>query len=226
MNKILEQSEVKALLQGLSDEELEPETSSEEENSDALFYDFSSQNRHIQNIKTLKAVSSRFSGLASQSISNALRRKVGVKPVFIRACSVRDFMSSLAAPAAVNIFKMYPYSGKALMVMDACLIFSIVENLFGGSGNNSRIKPREFTPIEQNVITRIASMLLDNLEDAWRAVHVLKIENIRCETDPGFSHIGLSRETTTLLNFEMILNDGVSGSINVCLPFMGETISA
>ena len=226
MNKILEQSELEALLQGLANEDLEAEEYPEEEKPDALPGDSSNQNRSIQNIKHLDSVSSRFSGLAARSLSSSLRRKVEVKPAFMRACSSGSFMSSLAAPAAVNVFKMHPYSGKAMMVLDACAVFSIVENLFGGSGNNSRIKPRNFTRIEQSLITKILLMLLSNLEDAWRHLHVLKTENIRFETNPQFTPNDSTRETIILLNFELILNDEVSGLIHVCLPLREEIISA
>ena len=42
--------------------------------------------------------------------------------------------------------------GTGLFILDAKLVFKLVDNFFGGDGRHAKIEGREFTPTEQRVV--------------------------------------------------------------------------
>ena len=75
------------------------------------------------------------------------------------------------------------------MIVDARLVFSLVENIFGGMGSKPKIEGRDFTPIEQTVVDKIIKIALENLEESWRPVHEVKLELVRSEINSQFAAI-------------------------------------
>ncbi len=219
MNKILDQNEVDALLRGLTGGELETETEVTEDDSGVVEFDISNQDRIIRGrMPVLEIINDRFARLSTSSMANAMRKRVDVNPVSIDMSKFGDFMRSLPVPTSINIFKIDPLRGNALMIIDTRLVFALVENFFGGAGTQPKIEGRDFTPIEQSIVTRVARMLLENLEDAWRPVHEVGIELGRSEVNPQFATIVPPSDVVVVVSFEVELENAI-GSLVICLPY-------
>jgi flagellar motor switch protein FliM len=129
-----------------------------------------------------------------------------------------DFMRSLPVPTSINIFKIDPLRGNALLVVDTRLVFSLVENFFGGAGSQPKIEGRDFTPIEQSIIIKVVKIILANLEDAWRPVHEVGIELLRSEINPQFATIVPPSDVVVVISFEVELENAL-GSMVLALPY-------
>ena len=219
MSQILNQDEVDALLRGLTGGEIETETDVPEDDDGIVVFDLSNQDRIIRGrMPVLEIINDRFSRLASNAMANALRKRVDVNPVSIDMSKFGDFMRSLPVPTSINIFKMDPLRGNALMVVDTRLVFALVENFFGGSGSVPKVEGRDFTPIEQTIISRVVKLLLLNLEEAWKPVHDVKIELSRSEINPQFAAIVPPSDVVVVITFEVELENAI-GQLVVTLPY-------
>ena len=219
MNKILAQDEVDALLRGLSGGEVEAETDMTEDDTGIVPFDLANQDRIIRGrMPVLEIVNDRFSRLCTNALSNAVRKRVELNPISIDMTKFGDFMRSLPVPTSINIFKMEPLRGNAIIVVDSRLVFALVENFFGGAGSQPKIEGREFTRIEQAIVDRVIKIALDNMEESWRPVHEVNLELVRSEINPQFAAIVPPSDVVVVITFEVELENAI-GSMVVCLPY-------
>lgn len=219
MNKILAQDEVDALLRGLSGGEIESETDIPDDTTGIVPFDLANQDRIIRGrMPVLEIVNDRFARLCTNALSNAIRKRVELNPISIDMTKFGDFMRSLPVPTSINIFKMDPLRGNAIIVVDSRLVFALVENVFGGAGSQPKIEGREFTRIEQAIVDRVIKIALDNMEESWRPVHELKLELVRSEINPQFAAIVPPSDVVVVINFEVELDSSI-GSMVICLPY-------
>ena len=219
MNKFLAQDEVDALLRGLSDGEIESEPEIPEDDSGIVSFDLANQDRIIRGrMPVLEIVNDRFARLCTNALSYTVRKRVELNPISIDMTKFGDFMRSLPVPTSINIFKMDPLRGNALMVVDSRLVFALVENIFGGAGSQPKIEGREFTRIEQAVVNRIVKIALENMEESWRPVHDVKLELVRSEINPQFASIVPPSDVVVVISFEVELDTSL-GSMIICLPY-------
>lgn len=219
MSKILAQDEVDALLRGLSGGEIESEGDIPEDDSGIVPFDLANQDRIIRGrMPVLEIVNDRFARLCTNALSNAVRKRVELNPISIDMTKFGDFMRSLPVPTSINIFKMDPLRGNAIVVVDSRLVFALVENFFGGSGSQPKIEGREFTRIEQAIVDRVIKIALDNMEESWRPVHEVNLELVRSEINPQFAAIVPPSDVVVVITFEVELENAI-GSLIVCLPY-------
>ena len=219
MSKILDQDEVDALLRGLSGGEIEAESDILEDDSGVVVFDLSNQDRIIRGrMPVLEIINDRFARLASNAMANAMRKRADVNPISIDMSKFGDFMRSLPVPTSINIFKLDPLRGNAILVVDSRLVFAMVESFFGGAGSQPKIEGRDFTPIEQAIINRVVRIALENMEESWQPVHEVHIELVRSEVNPQFAAIVPPSDVVVVVTFEVELENAI-GSLIVCLPY-------
>ena len=220
MAQVLSQDEVDALLRGVTDGEIETETDEGRDESEVISYDLTIQERIIRGkMPTLDIINQRFSRLFRISLLNSLRKVVDIKPVSTDTVKFGDFIKSLSVPASLNIFRMEPLRGFALLVAESKIVFSFVDTFFGGSGEGSaKIEGRDFTQIEQRLIKRVILNALSDLEEAWKPVHQLNISFVRSEVNPQFAAIVPITDVVIIIMFEVEM-EHTSGTITFCIPY-------
>lgn len=220
MEQILSQDEVDALLKGISGGEIEePEEIVEEEAQDYERYDFSRQERIVQvRMPALDVINDAFLRSIRTSISNALRRILDITAVPMELDRFGAFVRTLPVPSSLQIFKMDPFRGHALFVLEPKLVFSLVESFLGGSGTrNVRIEGRDFTAIEHRLIRRIVNLLISDLQKAWHSLHPVDVHFIRSEINPQFAKICEPEDIVVINRYEVDMDRSV-GSITSCIP--------
>ncbi len=219
MNKILAQDEVDALLRGLSGGEIESENDIPEDDSGIVAFDLANQDRIIRGrMPVLEIVNDRFARLCTNALSNSIRKRVELNPISIDMAKFGEFIRSLPVPTSINIFKMDPLRGNAIIVVDSRLVFALVENVFGGAGSQPKVEGREFTRIEQAVVDKIIKISLESMEESWRPVHDVKLELVRSEINPQFAAIVPPSDVVVVITFEVELDTAI-GSMVICLPY-------
>lgn len=220
MEQILSQDEVDALLKGISGGDIEePEEQIEVASLEYTPYDFTRQERIVQiKVPAMEIINDVFLRSIRNSLSSTLRKVLDITSVPLEMERFGAFIRTLPVPSSLQIFKMEPFRGHALIVMEPKLVFTLVENFLGGSGaRNIRIEGRDFTAIEQRLILRVVNTLLSDLEKAWQSVHPIKIKYVRSEINPQFAKI-CEPENVVIINRYEVDMDRPIGGITTCLP--------
>ncbi|HOF04125.1 MAG TPA: flagellar motor switch protein FliM [Syntrophales bacterium] len=220
MNKILTQEEVDALLRGISGGEIETEMDEIHDPSDVVPYDLTSQDRIIRGrMPTLEMINEKFARLLRTTLSSLLRKVTSVSAISVNMVKFGEFLKTLPVPTSMHLFRMDPLRGTSLFVVEAKVIFMLVDILFGGSGRDMfKVEGREFTAIENNIIRRVVLNALADLEKAWRGLIELKMEYQRSEVNPQFVYIVSPTDVVVVVNFEVEVEYS-SGLMTLCIPY-------
>ncbi|MDQ3206448.1 MAG: flagellar motor switch protein FliM [Pseudomonadota bacterium] len=215
---LLSQDEIDALLHGVDSGvvETEPEAAPGEARS----YDFASQDRIVRGrLPTLEMINERFARTWRIGLFNLLRRSADLSVRGIDLIRFGEYMHSLQVPTNLNLVKMKPLRGTAIVMFEPRLVFTVVDNFFGGSGKyHTRIEGREFTPTEMRVIQLLLKQTFADLTEAWAPVMPVEFEYINSEVNPHFANIISPREYIVVCRFNVEL-DGGGGEFHVSLPY-------
>lgn len=220
MEQILSQDEVDALLKGISGGDIEePEEEAVEENLALATYDFTRQQGITQlKMPAMDVINDSFLRMMRTSLANSLRRVIDITAVPQEMERFGSFVRTLPVPSSLQIFKMDPFRGNALFVLEPKLVFALVETFLGGSGaRNVRIEGRDFTSIEQRLIQRVINILLSDMEKAWYFLHPVQVQFIRSEINPQFAKICEPDDVVLINRYEVDMDRAV-GSITCCIP--------
>ena len=191
MEKILSQDEVDALLRGVLDGEVDTTPKDEEDPSGTRSYDLANQERILRGrMPTLDMIHDRFLPLQAVSWASTIRKTIEFSIIGTQIIKFGEFVKKLPLPSSLNVFHVEPLRGHGLFVMDAMLVYLVVDHFFGGTGQ-THVKPegREFTPIQQRIIKTMVTLALGDLEKAWQPVMPVKIQHVRSESNPQFAMV-------------------------------------
>lgn len=217
---LLSQDEIDALLHGVDDGEVETESVEEVDSGTARDYDFNSQERIIRGrMPTLEMINERLARYFRISLFNFLRRSAEVSVESVQVQKFSEYVQSLFVPTNLNIVRFPPLRGRALVVMEPRLVFTAVDNFFGGGGQfYNKVEGREFTPTEMRVIRLIIDMLFKDLKQAWKPVMNLDFEYLSSEVNPQFANIVSPSEIVVISAIHIELEGG-GGDINIVMPY-------
>jgi flagellar motor switch protein FliM len=220
VNDILSQDEIDALLNGVTSGEVESETGQPVAPGDIADYDFTSQDRIVRGrLPTLEMINERMARHLRISFFNLLRRSAEIAVGNVQMIKFNEYVHSLFMPASLNVVRVPPLKGMGLLVIDPKLVFSFVDNFFGGRGRfNTKIEGREFTPTEQRIIKLILDMAILNIKEAWNPVVGIDIEFVSAEINPNFANIVSPSEVVVVSSFHIEFEGG-GGDIHVTLPY-------
>lgn len=217
---LLSQEEIDALLHGVDDGEIETETDEPLDQSLVRAYDFTSQERIVRGrMPTLEMVNERFARYFRISLFNFLRRAAEISISGIQVQKFSEYIQSLFVPTNLNVVKFSPLRGRALIVMEPRLVFTAVDNFFGGTGQfYNKVEGREFTPTEMRVIRLLIDMIFKDLREAWRPVLGVEFEYMSSEVNPQFANIVSPSEIVVISTVHVELEGG-GGDIHVVKPY-------
>lgn len=215
---LLSQDEIDALLHGVDAGAIEVEPPAEP--GEARSYDFASQDKIVRGrLPTLEMINERFARTWRIGLFNLLRRSADLSVRGIDLIRFGEYMHSLQVPNNLNLVKMKPLRGTAIIVFEPRLVFTTVDNFFGGAGKyHTRIEGREFTPTEMRVIQLLLKQTFADLTEAWAPVLPVEFEYVNSEVNPHFANIISPREYIAVSRFHVELEGG-GGELHVALPY-------
>jgi flagellar motor switch protein FliM len=219
MSDILSQEEIDALLDGVDSGEVETEGEAPPPGT-AQTYDFTTQDRIVRGrLPTLEMVNDRFARHFRSNIFGVLRKTCEVSVLGVKMSKFNEYVHSLAVPTNLNLIRIKPLRGTALMVFEPRLVFTIIDNFFGGDGRfHARIEGRDFTPTENRVIQIILAEAFNAAVEAWAPVMPLEFDFVNSEINPQFANIVSPTETVVISRFHVEL-DGGGGEVHLTLPY-------
>jgi flagellar motor switch protein FliM len=216
-DKILDQAEIDALIHGVDSGAVD--TTPTPGPNEVRPYDFNNQMRIVRGrMPTLEMINERFARIFRVSLYNLLRRspEIAVQPIQVKKFS--EYVHTLHVPTSLNLVKMNPLRGTALVVLEPKLVFAIVDNFFGGTGRHAKIEGREFTATEQRIIHMVLRNVFSDLHEAWAHVAPLEIEFVQHEINPHFANIVSPSEIVVVTSFHIEV-DGGGGHLHVTMPY-------
>ncbi|WP_339434967.1 flagellar motor switch protein FliM [Pseudomonas orientalis] len=214
---LLSQDEIDALLHGVDDGLVQTEMAAEP--GSVKSYDLTSQDRIVRGrMPTLEMINERFARYTRISMFNMLRRSADVAVGGVQVMKFGEYVHSLYVPTSLNLVKIKPLRGTALFILDAKLVFKLVDNFFGGDGRHAKIEGREFTPTELRVVRMVLEQAFIDLKEAWQAVMEVNFEYINSEVNPAMANIVGPSEAIVVSTFHIEL-DGGGGDLHVTMPY-------
>ena len=214
---LLSQDEIDALLHGVDDGLVQTENAAEP--GAVKSYDLTSQDRIVRGrMPTLEMINERFARYTRISMFNMLRRSADVAVGGVQVMKFGEYVHSLYVPTSLNLVKIKPLRGTALFILDAKLVFKLVDNFFGGDGRHAKIEGREFTPTELRVVRMVLEQAFVDLKEAWQAIMEVNFEYINSEVNPAMANIVGPSEAVVVSTFHIEL-DGGGGDLHVTMPY-------
>ena len=216
---LLSQDEIDALLHGVDDGDVETSEEAEVEEGEVRTYDLASHERIVRGrMPTLEMVNERFARYTRISLFNLLRRAADVTVGGVQVMKYGDYIHTLYVPTSMNLIRVSPLRGTALFIMDAKLVFKLVDNFFGGDGRHAKIEGRDFTPTETRLIHKALEQFFLDLEEAWSPVKELTFEHLGHEMNPAMANVINPTEVVVVSTFQVDLEGG-SGEFHVAMPY-------
>jgi flagellar motor switch protein FliM len=219
MAGILSQEEVDALIHGLNEGKL---ATADEAASPVGYkpYDLTAHERIIRGkMPTLEIINEKFSRLYRTSLQAILRRVVNITTMATTIIKFHQYLNSLPVPSSIQVIRLEPMRGSAILVIDSRLIFTFIDIILGGTGRTSyKVEGREFTAIENNMIKRFVTKALEDFESAWSVVVKLSAIYQKTEINPQFALITLPTDPVVVMTF-LIELENVSGKMTICIPY-------
>ena len=222
MNQVLSQNEVDALLSAVSDSQMDTTENLGDDGgmNGGVQYDLANQDRIIRGrMPTLDIIHDRFIRLFRVTMSNALRKMANLSVNSTGPLKFSEFMNSLPLPSCLNILRLDPLRGAAVMVIESKLLYALVDSFFGGNDVPfTKIEGKDFTQIEIKIASRVVLSAIDDYEKAWEPVYPLKIGYSRTEINPQFVAVVPPSDVVIATTFDVEL-EKVSGTIKIVIPY-------
>jgi flagellar motor switch protein FliM len=217
--ELLSQDEIDALLHGVDSGQVDT-TPAPPAPGEARVFDFTSQERIIRGrMPTLEMINERFARLFRIRLFNMLRRTPEMSVMGLETSKFSEYTHSLYVPTSLNVVRVNPLRGNALFIFEPKLVFTVVDNFFGGDGRAAaKIEGREFTPTESRVIQMLLNQAFQDLKEAWAPVLPLDFEYLQSEVNPHFANIVAPTEMVVISRFKIDL-DGGGGHLHVTMPY-------
>lgn len=220
MTEILSQDEIDQLLSAISSGEADlDDYSAVGEQKKVKIYDFRRPDKFSKDqIRTLQMMHETFARLTTTALSAQLRALVGVHVGSVDQLTYEEFIRSIPNPTTLAVINMDPLRGSAVLEIDPAITFTIIDRLFGGPGEPTKIS-RELSDIELSVMEGIIVRILGNLREAWSTVIDLRPRLGNIETNPQFAQIVPPNDMVVLITLETKVGD-VEGMTNLCIPYI------
>ena len=216
--EILNQDEIDALLKGVDDGAVAIEPPPDDPGK-VKVYDLATQVRIVRGrMPTLEMINDRFARLFRVGLYNMLRRTPEISVAPVRVQKFTEYTQNLRVPSSLNLIKLNPLRGSALLTLDATLVFAIVDNFFGGNGRYAKIEGREFTLTEGRIVQMVLREAFADLTEAWSVCTPINIEYLNSEINPHFANIVSPSEIVVVTAFRIELEGG-GGELHVTLPY-------
>jgi flagellar motor switch protein FliM len=182
-------------------------------------YDFRNPSRlsreHIRKIEYLHSSVAKRLGVA---LAGLVRDSVSVEVGEVKEINYDELVKNVPVPGASFSFGVEPLGGMGIIDIDMPLAFSLVDRLFGGTGEPLP-EARELTAIEQSVIKRVAARVLGEVKFAWSAVGEVEFGELKYVPRLEFLSSPSFNESMVLVRLE-IEKGTLAAAISVTYPHM------
>lgn len=174
------------------------------------------------NVASLDMINERFIRMFRLGMLEVLRTSPRINPSRAQIVRFSDYIKDLKAPLSVNIIRMAPLRGYAMVVIEPTVVFSSLDSFFGGFGRGvGQLPPgRLFTPTETRIIKIILQVFFRSFKEAWSPVAPIDFEHVSSEINPQFAQIADENDLVVLSRFESDATTQGAGFIDMVIPYV------
>jgi flagellar motor switch protein FliM len=174
------------------------------------------------NVASLDMINERFIRLFRLGMLEVLRTSPRMNPTRTQIVRFGDYLKDLKAPLSVNIVRMSPFRGYAMVVVEPTVVFSSLDSFFGGFGRGvGQLPPgRLFTPTETRIIKIILQVFFRSFKEAWAPLTPVDFEHVSSEINPQFAQIVDENDLVVLSRFESEATTQGSGFVDMVIPYV------
>ncbi len=217
----LSQNEVDALMKVVEGGDMEDDFDMPDIDDNAVIpYDLTSQDRIIRGrMPTLEIIYDRFVRMFRMTLSGAMRKPVDISVRATETIKFGEFLKTLPVPSSLNLFRMNPLRGTAIMVLETRLVFNLVDIFYGGNGElETKAEGRDFTPIEHRLVKRVVISALEDLQMAWKPVFPVQISYKQTEINPQFVAIVPQNDAVVVTTLDVEMGKAPM-TLTICVPY-------
>ncbi len=173
-----------------------------------------------ERLPMLEIVFDRLVRVLSGSLRSMTSDNVEVSIEKITSLRFGNYVNSIPLPAILSVFKAEEWDNFGLMVVDAPMIYSIVDTLLGGrrGGTAMRIEGRPYTTIERMLVEKMASQILADLSVSFEPVCRVNFRYERTEVNPRFAAISRASDAAILIKLRLEMDER-GGCFDIVLPY-------
>ena len=173
-----------------------------------------------ERLPMLEIVFDRLVRILSGSLRSMTSDNVEVSIEKITSLRFGNYVNSIPLPAILSVFKAKEWDNFGLMVVDAPMIYSIVDTLLGGrrGGTAMRIEGRPYTTIERMLVEKMASQILTDLSVSFEPVCRVTFKYERTEVNPRFAAISRASDAAILVKLRLEMDER-GGCFDIVLPY-------
>jgi len=173
----------------------------------------------FEKMPMLEVVFDRLVRMLASSLRNFTSDTVEVNLISITSLRFEDYLNSIPLPALLVVFRAVEWENFGILTIDSSQIYSTVDVLLGGrrSARPIRIEGRLYTTIEQEIVKRMAEIILTDLSAAFDPISPVTFQLDRLETTPRFATITRPNNPALLVRMRVDMEDR-GGGIEILLP--------
>ena len=190
------------------------------------------------NTSSLEMINERFVRLFRLGLMEVLRTSPRINPSRAQIVRFGDYLKELRPPLAVNTIRINPLRGFSLVTIEPTVVFSALDNFFGGTGSgmpgtqrrrnsdkDNDLPPnwlpptRMFTPTESRVIKIVLEVFFRSLKEAWAPLLPVDFEHVGSEINPQFAQIADENDLVIMSRFDTESVGGVKGFVDLVYPY-------
>jgi flagellar motor switch protein FliM len=217
-NEFLSQDEVDALLTNVEAQGVDaPQPMAHP--LEAHNFDLTTQKRITRDrLPTLDIIHERFAKLLRIGMFNFVGRNADISCTHLRFVKYGDFLKDMQVPCNINIVKMKPLRGNAIVAFEPNLVYLMIDNLFGGDGRFHTVaESHEATATEQRIVMRMLDVVCSTYQNAWQPAFPLEFTYVRSEIEPGYANIANASEMVMVQTIEIKVGEH-GGLFQICIP--------
>ena len=173
-----------------------------------------------ERLPMLEIVFDRLVRILTTSLRNFTSENVDVGIENIASLRFGDYLNSVPLPAMISVFRAAEWDNYGLVTVDSAMIYSIVDVLLGGRRGTAamRVEGRPYTTIEQNLVTRLVSLILHDFGIAFAPISDVGFEFERLETNPRFAAVARPGNAAVVFKLRVDMEER-GGCIEILLPY-------
>ena len=217
MSDILSQNEIDALLHGVADDggDVQLETP---EISKFELYDLTTGINRVQGwLHDIRLVDERIQSNLGASLLALLHKSVDVRREEIMIQKFGEYSKTLYVPSSVNTFSLTGLHGFSAIVLDAKLVYALVNVFFGGGARPTQVEGREFTTTEQRVIRLVLKSIVEAIKLGWKTLSEVEFRLVETEMNPAAISAYTATDVVVVRPFKVSF-DGGGGEVQLLMP--------
>ena len=119
-----------------------------------------------------------------------------------------EYIRTAESPASINVTELDPLKGETLIVIHPQVVFSCLDNWYGGQARPLIVDgERNFTANENAIIDRLCELMFTSMKEAWSPYVEIDINLVNRDINPLFANIAGDEESVVVNRFSIRLRD-------------------